>query len=154
MPAAEMSILALEKLFSKMIENQTKTLPVKIVDNYCLWTFSELAKAATTNTEYQDKDKPQIKFRNPKNNADVFISQLSLIPDDNFKTLGLCKIIVNDSFTIFENRTLADFENVNELNLDLQKPVLLKKHNDVKIFIKSSEGTEVKITALVKLIDK
>lgn len=118
---------------------------VKIKQDPDSFSSTEIEKAKTIEQKWTNKDNPILKFENVLE-KDSIVKQVSLIPDTAFKTKGKIRITIDD-VDVFKSRTFDSFEDVVDTVVPINKTI--SQDSKVKIFMISSDGTAVGITAQV-----
>ena len=117
------------------INGNTKALNDFIKDqrkSYVTISLSRLSKISSTKVKF-DVESPDYSLKNDTG-IPLKIQSISLIPDDNFKTSGICAIRCNRN-KFFDTESAGDFAKVNELVLYNQQGMLLPKNTSVDVFI-------------------
>ena len=142
----------LQNIFSKFSDNITKKLDeikpkdvqvVMVKQNPDTYSITELDKKTTTNQKWTNKDFPIMEFENVLEKQGI-IKEISLTPDANFKTKGKCIITVDDS-EVFISKSFTSFEDIIDTTIPINKTI--EQDSKVKIFMISSDGTAVGLTA-------
>ena len=148
----------LQNIFSRFSDNIIKKLDeikpkeiqvVMVKQNPDTYSITELDKKTTTNEKWTVKDKPIMKFKNVLEKQGI-VKEISLRPDNAFKTKGKCIITVDDS-EVFISKSFTSFEDIIDTTIPVNKTI--EQDSKVKIFMISSDGTAVGLTAQVTFGD-
>ena len=144
---AKIADIVFEKYRKMKDESENKITTVRFQPEY--FTKSIIDDTTTTKTEF-DMNYPDLVFEMPYSNSECFLRELSIIPDENFKTKGKVRIIVNDR-EIFETVKFGNLKNVLESLSIYRGGIPISKHTQhaVKIFIISEDATPVNLTVSV-----
>lgn len=110
-----------------------------------LFSYSEIDKQTTTNTKFTTKDFPIMEFENKLNTTSI-VKSISFRPDTAFKTKGKMIVTIDDS-EIFVSKGFDAFSDVIDLVIPVNKTI--EQDSKVRIFMISSDGSAVGITALI-----
>lgn len=133
-------------LFNKKIdEGKDKPQIVRVTQDPDDYSNSELEKVKTTNKKWTNKDKPLLKFDNILE-KETIVKEVSLTPDETFRTKGKIIITVDDS-TVFKSKTFDAFENLQDTLIAIRKTI--QQDSKVKVFMISSDGSQVGMTVQV-----
>lgn len=110
------------------------------------FSSSELEKAKTTSKIFGNlKTNPQLTFENILEKESV-VKEITIIPDSIFKTKGKLIITIDDS-VVFKSKSFDAFEDILSDTIPINKTI--SQDSKVKIFMISSDGSEVGLTAQV-----
>lgn len=136
-----------DNIVEKLDEIKPKDVQVVIVkQNPNTFSSSILQKASTIKQKWTVKDKPILEIANVLAQASI-IEEITLIPDNNFKTKGKVIITVDDS-EVFQSKGFNAFENIIDTKLKINKTI--NQDSKVKLFMISSDGTAVAMTMQVQ----
>lgn len=137
-------------IVEKLDEIKPKEVQIVIVkQNPDTYSITEIDKKTTTNTKWTVKDKPIMQFKNVLEKQGI-VKEISLRPDTNFKTKGKAIITVDDS-EVFISKSFTSFEDIIDTTIPVNKTI--EQDSKVKIFMISSDGTAVGLTAQVTFGD-
>ncbi len=136
--------LAFEKYKKDKESENPKTQLVKfpLVD----FSYTELDDETTTQKEF-NKDEPNLVFDNPYKRT-CLVKEISIIPDDNFKTKGMIEIYIGDEI-FFRNKKFGNFKHISESLTSIMGGKKINPNNSITMYLKSSDGAKVGITAQV-----
>ena len=139
-----------DNIVKKLDEIKPKEIQVVIVkQNPDTYSITELDKKTTTNEKWTTKDFPIMKFKNVLEKQGI-VKEISLRPNTAFKTKGKCIITVDDS-EVFISKSFISFEDIIETTIPVNKTI--EQDSKVKVFMISSDGTAVGLTAQVTFGD-
>jgi len=144
--ASAIMSLFTNKILDKLDEVKPKDIQiVNVKQDPDSYSISEVAKVKTANQKWTSKDNPILTFENSLEKESI-IKEISIIPDNLFKTKGKLIITVDD-VPVFRSRTFDSFEDVQQSVIKINKTIL--QNSKVKIFMISSDGAEIGLTAQV-----
>jgi len=144
--ASAIMSLFTNKILDKLDEVKPKDIQiVNVKQDPDSYSISEVAKVKTANQKWTSKDKPLLTFENSLEKEST-VKEISIIPDNLFKTKGKLIITVDD-VPVFRTRTFDSFEDVQQSVIRINKTIL--QNSKVKIFMISSDGAEIGLTAQV-----
>lgn len=124
---------------------QLKIRPAPELLDYSKSTLFKLESEKNKRSE-----SPDFIFKNPLK-RDIFISELSLILDDNFMAKGNL-IIDLDSVRIFEIADTGDLTKLQTIQLSYPKPRILKANKEIMFYYWNKEDeTEIKADLLISV---
>jgi len=133
--------------FLKREEDKNKVIQVK---QKPLRRISIITDVGTSILKSYDQNKPSLVVEN----VDGFskIKEISIAPDDDFKTKGLMIITVDD-VKIYELKSLDVFQIINTQTISIPEGLTLKPNDKIKFLLISSDGAEVKLAVSVTFSD-
>ncbi len=138
--------LGIDKIVNKINEIKPKEIQiVNVKQSPNSYSITELDKVTTTNKKWTTKDNPNLEFENPLQKESV-VKEISIIPDTNFKIKGKIRITIDD-VDVFTSKSFTAFENVIDDTVKINKTI--NQDSKVKIFLISSDGTQVGVTIQV-----
>lgn len=114
------------------------------------YSYTELDDATTQDTKWGDlKSKPDLEFENALEKRTV-VKEITLIPDTAFKSKG--KVIVTvDDVPVFKSKSFTAFEKLLDTTIQINKTI--EQDSKVKVFMISSDGSQVGLSAQVTFGD-
>jgi hypothetical protein len=140
------AIMELGKEIKKRFQEQNDTLQsITVKQEPNPYSMTLLEKVKTTNTKPVTKDNPHLEFPNILKKDKSIVKEILIVPDVSFKTKGKVLITIDDSPVL--NSKFGSFEDIPSLIIKINKSI--KQDSKVKLFLTSSDGTEIGLTAQV-----
>jgi len=138
--------LGVDKIIEKLNEMKPKDIQtVRVRRDPDDFSNSILEKQTSTNQKWQTKANPDFIFENVLK-KDSIVREISLMPDTVFRTKGKLRITIDD-VEVFISKTFDAFENIQDTVVRINKTI--SQDSNVKIFLLSSDGSAVGMTAQV-----
>ena len=135
-----------KKITDKLDEVKPKDIQVVTIrrdpDQF---SSTALEKKTTTNQKWQTKSYPDMQFDNALK-KDSIVREISLMPDTVFRTKGKIRITIDD-VEVFISKSFDAFDNIQDTVVRVNKTI--SQDSKVKIFLLSSDGSAVGMTAQV-----
>lgn len=135
----------LEKKLDEIKPKEIQTVTVK--EDPDTYSITELDRATTTSKKWNNKDNPNLQFENVLEKIST-VKEISITPDAIFKTKGMVIITIDDS-EVFKSKSFSAFTNITDSTIQINKTI--QQNSKVKVFIISSDGTEIALTVQVTL---
>ena len=104
---------------------------------------TKLHRISSANTKLNDVPNYVIKNKLAK---DVKLDTISIIPDSEFQTKGMIKILLDD-FILFENDAVGDFTDVAEFTKYYEGGILFPRNTALKFYIyNGTDGNSIAAT--------
>ena len=103
------------------------------------FSITLLDDVSTTSQKWKNKDNADLQFENELSKESI-LKEISVIPNNSFKTKGKMMITVDDSL-VFQTKSFTAFGDGTESNIKINKTI--QQDSKVKIFIISADGTSV-----------